>query len=625
MEKRSKILVGVTTGLILTIGITFAYFMARTGAGAQSNVNITSDTVDDLKFSVDKDINLSANQFNFAQGNGNLSDSVTATASLKANSTKKSATYKYNVYFLIEDNDYIYTNVNKMPEIMLNVTGPNGEITSIVGLEYTTSFDSENKRIEGFDITTINSKILKIASDYEISSDSSTNYTNQEWKVKVTFVNLSSNQTDNEGKKLTAKVIIQKESIPFTLEEVAKSGNNLAEVIKTLGDKSIPAVSGIYHHDNTLANSAEDDSYRYAGSNPNNYICIGSQNERCNLYSLYRIIGVFDGKVKVIKSEPAQTIMLGGYDTDGTTKIGDFEGTYTAPTDDYTGEYHYTDFQMVGRYYWNSADTTAWRTSKLNTINLNNKFIEFLDILNKDNVTWKNKIANTTWQVGGVDETYALRSNAKTTYDYEIGANKYSNTVTSKIGLIYLSDFYYASLPKYWTLPGYSGGEENYRKAKNYNWLNKGLCEWTLTPRDQGENGNTVFLFCYDGTGRWGWVYHETEGNPLRPSFYLTADTTYVEGDGSRYNPYKIVEVNRGDFAFKISSMHLPQEYTFYAKKDMTWKEFLNSDFNDGNFGIKTRGNLKTITYQGCELTDTGTIPITEKILKTTYGANGVD
>ena len=38
---------------------------------------------------------------------------------------------------------------------------------------------------------------------------------------------------------------------------------------------------------------AEDNSYRYAGANPNNYVCFGSDEETCPADNLYRIIGVF--------------------------------------------------------------------------------------------------------------------------------------------------------------------------------------------------------------------------------------------------------------------------------------------------------------------------------------------
>ena len=55
MDKNKRILAYVIALIVLAIGVTFAYFVAQTGDGAKSNVNIKADSVDDLKFSVNKD------------------------------------------------------------------------------------------------------------------------------------------------------------------------------------------------------------------------------------------------------------------------------------------------------------------------------------------------------------------------------------------------------------------------------------------------------------------------------------------------------------------------------------------------------------------------------------------
>ena len=61
--------------------------------------------------------------------------------------------------------------------------------------------------------------------------------------------------------------------------------------------------NNIYYHDSTLANGAGDNSYRYAGASEttNNYVCFGSTESPCPTDNLYRIIGVFNGKVKLVK------------------------------------------------------------------------------------------------------------------------------------------------------------------------------------------------------------------------------------------------------------------------------------------------------------------------------------
>ena len=74
--------------------------------------------------------------------------------------------------------------------------------------------------------------------------------------------------------------------------------------------------NGLYYHDGqgTYTNASQeagDNSYRYAGADPDNYICFGSDAETCPADNLYRIIGVFDGQVKLIKSDYMTSLELG--------------------------------------------------------------------------------------------------------------------------------------------------------------------------------------------------------------------------------------------------------------------------------------------------------------------------
>ena len=537
MDKKKKVMVTVVTVIVLTIGVTFAYFMARTGEGKQAGTTITADTVDDLKFNVSKEnLSLNINQFNFASGAGNLTDNVTATASLKANSTKNTATYNYYVYFQIESNDYVYTTTDKKPEIVLSITGPNGEITNVDGLKYVSATNADGTVVKGFDITEQSSSVIKIADSYEISSSSSTNYTTQDWTFTVSFINLDTNQADNEGKTLTGKVLIQSNKLIDRVSDVAKKGDNLITAIQNLSTKSKPSYTGLYHHDSNLTNGAGDNSYRFAGANPNNYVCFGSDDATCPTENLYRIIGLIDGKIKLISADGATTDMLG---TDG----GFYKTAKDAgmPSNYYKGS---TDFSKIGLYYWNQTGTNTWSTSTTNTTNLNKNFLTYLD---GKNSKWKNMIADTTWYVGGMTSTNGYNSNAKTAYNYEVGANKDANTtVTSKIGLMYVSDYYYGANPEYWTLPGYDENGtydsstntwtgDDYSKAYSDNWMSTGLYEWTSS-RVSGVS-YLAFDVSVVGTVDWNLV----DGNDVvRPSFNLTSSVKYESGDGTASSPIRL-------------------------------------------------------------------------------------
>lgn len=221
MSDKKRYMLTIVSILILVIGVTFAYLAARVSDGTLSKLNLSADNVDDFKFSVDKDIALTATQFNLTSGGGNLSDETIVTASLKANGTKKTATYNYYVYFAIKSNGFTYTTEDKKPEIILTVTGPNGEITQIEGLTY---YDGTTTNgVKGFDITS-ESSTYAIAENQEITSNSNTNYTNHEYTFKVTFINLDTNQVDNQGKTLTAEAIIQKDELVYAIGDVDNSG-----------------------------------------------------------------------------------------------------------------------------------------------------------------------------------------------------------------------------------------------------------------------------------------------------------------------------------------------------------------------------------------------------------------
>ncbi len=540
MEKKKTFIIIAVALLVLSIGITFAYFIAKIGPGSSANVNVTTGTVDDLKFNVSKEnISLNINQFNFASGSGNITDTVTATASLKANSTKNTATYNYYVYFQIESNNYMYTTTDKKPEIVLSITGPNGEITSVDGLKYVSATNADGTVIKGFDITEQKSSVIKIADSFEISSTSSTNYTNQDWVFKVSFINLDTNQVENEGKKLTGKALIQQEKIITSISDVAKNGDNLVTAIQNLSTKSKPSYTGLYHHDASLTNGAGDNSYRFAGANPNNYVCFGSDEATCPTENLYRIIGLIDGKVKLILADGATIDMLGtneGY-------VNTYQAAWSGNTSYYKGN---GDLTKIGTYKWNKTRNNTWSTSTTNTINLNTNFLTYLD---SKNIKWKKMIADTTWYVGGMTKANAEYSNAKTAYNYELGANKDASTiVTSKIGLMYVSEYYYGATPDYWMQPGFDeNGSWNsdytvwsgndYSKAYNDNWMSTGLFEWTISRYSTV----SASAFGVDGGGFLNViVVGHSNGLAVRPSFSLSSSIKFTSGEGTAANPIRI-------------------------------------------------------------------------------------
>ena len=256
----------------------------------------------------------------------------------------------------------------------------------------------------------------------------------------------------------------------------------------------------------------------------NNFVCFGSSETPCPTDNLYRIIGVIDGKVKLIKYDYATSTLLG---TDG-----DYGESSNPDSTYYKGS-----LTSIDQYYWNYKNDTSindgygsniWSTSLLNKINLNTNFI------NNVGSTWANKIATTTWKVGG--NTSILLSVPSVAYKNEIVTPAENTTYDTKIGLMYASDFYYAASPRAWTLVGCDFDEvKDYRDASANNWIYMGHNEWIVSRKS--DNSNYAFLVVYFGFV----LYSSVSGDAgVRPSFNLSSSITYVSGSGSMSNPIRV-------------------------------------------------------------------------------------
>ena len=594
-KKQAIILSGVAIValLALIIGATYAYFRASGNSGSNTDINVTTYTLDLLSFEMGSDIKINADQTSFASGKGNATGSTFAKAILTANNKTNTATKNYYMYLNISNNTFTYTQNENTPELLLTITDVSGNaITSITGLTYKTVIDGKGTSVSGFDITT-KSGLLTLFDNREITASPTKT---EEWNVTVTFVNYNVNQTGNAGKSFNAKLMIQQEEYELTLADICAG--------KTLSDCVISQYTGtqgdnaLYYHNSTLTNGAGDNSYRYAGGdyvlteagkatgatmmigynnsvttalidfycngtkqyvgyasscstshyylikgdttqyqtynealnasvekgyltkdNVKNFVCFGSDATTCPTENLYRIIGVFNNHVKLIKYDYAKSSLLG---TDG-----DFSQEYTSNY--FSGEQGESP-SSNSLYYWNNAGTNTWSASKLNTVNLNTNFTTNIG------TAWANKIATTTWKVGG--GTYANLRDAvpKTAYQYEVGSSASTTTYDAKIGLMYVSDYYYSASPSAWTLVGYNSDyTKSYASAKGENWLYGGGWDWTIS---RISDFSSYAFYVYD----IGYVNlnNVDNNNGVRPSFSLLSSTTYVSGSGSMSDPVRI-------------------------------------------------------------------------------------
>ena len=475
-QKTKIISIASIIALALTlVSATFAYFMAQTGEGKSTDIKINASTVDTLTFEAGSAISLNLNQGNFANGKGNQTGTTFAKAMLTANNKTNTATEHYYMYLDISENTFTYTQDENTPEILFTIKDANGNaITSITGLTHKTVTDGKGASISGFDITT-KKEAITLFNNREITANPTKT---EQWNITVTFVNYNANQTGNAGKSFNAKLIIQQEEQKPTLSEYV-----ISQYTGTQGDNAL------YYHNSTFTNGAGDNSYRYAGASDsvNNYICLGSAATPCPDANLFRIIGVFGDQTKVIRAK------------------------------------------SVGNKQWHTSNDNTWSSSSLNTY-LNGEYLTSLGTL-------ADKIATTTWKAGGGAYANISQSVPKTAYQYEVGSSASSTTVDKKIGLMYVSDYYYSASPSAWTLVGYneSDATKDYRAAKTINWLYLGSNEWTISRTSD----ITPYAFGMFSTGLVS-NYGVTLSFGVRPSFNLLSSVTYASGSGTSSDPIRI-------------------------------------------------------------------------------------
>lgn len=544
MKKKALLGITVIFFVVLVIGATYAYFQSDTSDSKSTDVKITTNTSDTLSFSVGSSLQFSADQFTFTERGKNASDTTTATALLTANNKTNSATEHYYIYLNIEFNNFEYCKDNTKPELLLTITSPDGESVTIVdGLEYKTVSNGAGDSISGFDVTTKNG-LVTLVNNKEIST---TSRKSEEWKFEITFVNYDFIQVNNEGKSFVGKIIIQKKELVHLASQVCSSGDALSSCIMTLGNQVDSGITRLYHHDANLENGANDNSYRYSGATEvvDNYVCFGSNESPCPYDNLYRIIGVIDGKVKLIKADYANSNLLG--------TNGDYHDSVVPNKSFYKGK-----LTSINTYYWNyKNDTTLghssndWSTSLLNKTNLNTNYISNIGS------TWANKIDVTIWKIGGNSWGGLVGTFPNVTYQKEISTPASNTTYDSKIGLMYVSDYLFGANPNTWMLKDsyvkdVNGSESHDFKHHNTtNWIYLGGYEWTIT-HDTKDDTQAFFVYGGDfgvvleGSFRGlslkipGIIENDLGTMYIRPVFNLTSSVTYVSGSGQLNNPIRI-------------------------------------------------------------------------------------
>ena len=258
----------------------------------------------------------------------------------------------------------------------------------------------------------------------------------------------------------------------------------------------------VHSADSTLQIGATESvtEYRYRGASPKNYVTFNNE--------VWRIIGIF-------------------------------------PTDDGTGNIEnrikLIKDQSIANKFWDKSGSNNWaRPATLNT-ELNTTYLNSLDS------TSQSMIGQAKYYLGGKTPTsnngYADTPLQFYSYERKINGSTYYNRTNpnswvGKLGLMYLSDYGYASSNcENKKIYDSNSSSNDIRACNGTNWLyNIKANEWLLPQSASG----SYFAFIVRSDGRANYGLVGSDQFAVRPVLYLISSAQITGGNGTSSSPYTL-------------------------------------------------------------------------------------
>ena len=362
------------------------------------------------------------------------------------------------------------------------------------------------------------------------------NYTNPNTMMNKTFS--FKLHADGEGAVL-AKTAAE------TITELYTSASKTAITNNSITYNTAPSVSLMNDRLGGTTTDLDGGNIRYYGASPNNYIyfnCSDYSNQTSSTCETWRIIGVFDGKLKLIRGSQIGTYSWDNKDTSTGAESNFGKNDWTTarlmkllnPSDYYTTDSN--DNNLGQGLYYNSASGKCYSGQNNATVDCN-----FTSTGIKNDIT-RNMIAETTYNLGGWNSNTVYPN---LMYEKERGTTVYTGRPTTpwtgKIALAYTSDYGYAAdlnQCKDKTLYDYNNStctSNNWMKAIiTNNGSNSG---WLLTP--YCSTSSNVWYVYPVGNVYFNYTVYSAFG--AVPVLSLSSELGIESGgDGSSSNPYKL-------------------------------------------------------------------------------------
>ena len=231
---------------------------------------------------------------------------------------------------------------------------------------------------------------------------------------------------------------------------------------------------------------------RFVGNSPDNYVKLTVDGQE----ELWRIIGIFDGKIKIMKAD------------------------------------------TISGYAFDNNNVADWNTSTLKTY-LNTTYYNSIDDANLVET-------NSTWYLGTATSGLNVKYTRLTAYKSERDSTKVARgraaTTTAPIGLMYVSDFGYA------TKNSANDADTLMNKyneiSKGYNWIGANR-EWTIDTNQSATSTKTTIVSDYK---LFLQNANDVTDVAFRPCLFLKSNVEIYDGKGTIAKPYEIrTSVNTGN------------------------------------------------------------------------------
>ncbi len=529
MKNKKKIILTIVVlllAIVATVSASYAYFVVATKTtGNDKDLNIVTENLGDIKWAGTKV---------FTSGDLLPGECGIQTFTIEKNSASGKGIYEIDLKGILDESfgSDVEITLYKSTDASNNVTIKEG--SSTISGDTTKQYYKEDsvvvsgtpEKVYGTKALQNKDKIILEQADFDNSNLQKTTY------YLVYCYKNNGIQDNQQGKsfsgEISVKLILNKTS-PTAVEYLTDLANEDSSLV----------------YDET-----SDNNIRYIGANPDNYVSVDGE--------LWRIIGVMnnidDGtglkedRIKLIRNES-----IGNYSWDTSTdSINENSGVNEWSQADLMKLLNpgYENESVGGSLYWNSGSGTCYNGQNNATTRC-----DFTNTGIKNKL--KSLIGNAVWNTGTVDGKEHLYNNTNTInfYDFERSTNiskictptiycndnvERKTTWTGKVGLIYTSDYGYATSGNIKTTKEkcLSTNLAEWKNSDCYNndWLlDSNVTQWLFNPIASPTSSYLVQRINLGGSVD---VYRAYYHYAIRPTVYLSSDVQIISGDGSKNNAF---------------------------------------------------------------------------------------